>query len=403
MLTDRIHLLPLPSSSTSDSSTCDPFSPSSTLDPSDSVLAPEDYLSTALGVIFPDDIINMHGDALCPVIYRSPQFGDIRLSLADPKGEETRRLFSHHVWNAGVQMAGFVEDGLGGDAEEGDGGMDDRKGGVDYGKGMNWDVHGHTVLELGAGTGLAGIVAAKAGAREVVVSDYPAEEVLRNLQVNVERNLGTEDRQGQVDRDRDGKKCWVVGHEWGQVPDGLEEEEDEEGGKEKRSEHGGQMETEKDLLRRARERGERGADSSSSSSTDPATTNTSASPAQLPSTFPSPTIFATTHHHFFTRILSADCLWMPWAHTPLRRSIAHFLSPNDGRAWVIAGFHTGRAKLAGFFDEKELKRVGLVVERIWERDAEGREREWVTDRGYEDVTERKRWLVIAVLKHVEQA
>ena len=58
--------------------------------------------------------------------------------------------------------------------------------------------------------------------------------------------------------------------------------------------------------------------------------------------------------------------------------------------------------MAGFFDSEALESVGLRVERIWERDATGRERDWATDRGVEDVTERKRWLVIAVLKPIRE-
>ena len=64
----------------------------------------------------------------------------------------------------------------------------------------------------------------------------------------------------------------------------------------------------------------------------------------------------------------------------------------------MAGFHTGREKMRGFYEEDALKEVGLEVEGIWERNAEGSEGEWVTDRGIEDVTERKRWLVVAILK-----
>jgi hypothetical protein len=45
-----------------------------------------------------------------------------------------------------------------------------------------------------------------------------------------------------------------------------------------------------------------------------------------------------------------------------------------------------------------LREAGLEIEKIWERNADGVEREWVVDRGIEDVTERKRWLVIGILR-----
>lgn len=40
-----------------------------------------------------------------------------------------------------------------------------------------FDVRGKTVLEMGAGAGLPGLVSALEGAGEVVLSDYPAEKV----------------------------------------------------------------------------------------------------------------------------------------------------------------------------------------------------------------------------------
>jgi EEF1A N-terminal glycine/lysine methyltransferase len=101
----------------------------------------------------------------------------------------------------------------------------------------------------------------------------------------------------------------------------------------------------------------------------------------------------------FDRVLVADCLWMPWQHEDLRRSVAWFLSDDAGaRAWVVAGIHTGRAKMCRFFDEQGLKSVGLEIEKIWERDCDGAKREWLWDRGTEDVSERKRWLAVAVLR-----
>ncbi|KAH9918645.1 nicotinamide N-methyltransferase [Fomitopsis serialis] len=45
------------------------------------------------------------------------------------------------------------------------------------------------VLELGAGGGLPGIVAAKNGARTVVLTDYPDASLLENLNFNVSKNV----------------------------------------------------------------------------------------------------------------------------------------------------------------------------------------------------------------------
>ena len=262
---------------------------------------PEDILSSSLGVIFPDDITNQHGSLESSVIYLSPTFGAITLSLADPKGEDNRKLFSHFLWNAGLQLAEFIDE----DEER-------------------WSVKGESVLELGAGTGLAGIVAALKGAGRTVISDFPAAEVVGNIGVNVQRNV-------QLRREKEGGKgigeVMVQGHEWGVLDDPFSRENKEA----------------------------------------------------------------------FGRILVADCLWMPWQHANLLKSIRWFLR-EGGKAWVIAGFHTGREKMRGFYEEKALMEAGLEIERIWERNAEGREREWVTDRGIEDVTERKRWLVVGILR-----
>ena len=107
--------------------------------------------------------------------------------------------------------------------------------------------------------------------------------------------------------------------------------------------------------------------------------------------------FAQKYKHYFTRILAADCYWMPWVHTSLARSMLHLLAP-DGTIYMTAGFHTGRAKLAGFFDVAVEE--GLVVEEIYEEDNLGTRREWLKERdgGVEDRGERRKWLVVARLK-----
>jgi nicotinamide N-methyltransferase len=279
---------------------------------------PEDILSSCLGVIFPDDITHHHGDKDSSVIYLSPAFGPLELSVADPQAEDHRRLFSHFLWNAGLQLAEFIEDGWSTSNISGDG---DKR--AQESRRCEWDVKDQRVLEVGAGTGLAGLVSALKGAREVILSDYPAEEVLANLRANIERNVAAQAGKHPMAEIR------VQGHEWGILDDEFS-----------KAEKGG-----------------------------------------------------------FGRILVADCLWMPWQHENLLRSISWFLA-EGGRAWVVAGFHTGRQKMRGFFEEETVRAAGLEVERIWERNAEGFEWGWVTDRGAEDITSRKRWLAIAVLKHI---
>lgn len=107
---------------------------------------------------------------------------------------------------------------------------------------------------------------------------------------------------------------------------------------------------------------------------------------------------AIEHKHAFTRVLAADCFWMPYQHANLVKSMLHFLSLSQlARVFIVAGFHTGRAKLAAFFEEAAL--YELTIEEIYEEDAGGRKRPWDPKRGggTEDHTERKKWLVIARL------
>lgn len=110
------------------------------------------------------------------------------------------------------------------------------------------------------------------------------------------------------------------------------------------------------------------------------------------------TPFAVQNASRYTRILAADCFWMPWEHDNLARSMLHFLSPApEARVFAMAGFHTGRAKLAPFF-EQAVPREGLEVEEIWEMDADGRRRGWEPGRAEEPAGERKKWLVVARLR-----
>ncbi|KAK5995860.1 hypothetical protein PT974_04278 [Cladobotryum mycophilum] len=226
---------------------------------------PEDFLSTSLGVIFPDDVTNQHGDAEHSLIYTSPYLPKpLLFDLADPEGETDLRLFSHYLWNASLLLAELVER----DSLEAAAVAASKTTEGSLGEGVSFDVRGLTTLELGAGTALPSVMSGLLGAERVVVTDYPAPTVMKTLKTNVGRNI---------------------------TPDLAPEE--------------------------------RKADVTS---------------------------------HAFDRMFVADCLWMPWQHANLRASIGHFLKDTpDARAWVVAGFHTGRPKMAGFFDAEALRTEGV--------------------------------------------
>ncbi len=286
---------------------------------------PEDFLSSSLGVIFPDDITNQHGDADHDLAYTSPHLPKpLHISLADPQAEEDRRLFSHYLWNASLLLAEFVEAGTLGLSLEPPAGIEAHASlspPVSH-----FNVTGLATVELGAGTALPSLLSALLGARRVLVTDYPAPAVMKTLKHNAALNVQPAlSPFGRIAADG----INVEGHSWGELSDPL----------------------------------------------------------------------ALENHHVFDRVFVADCLWMPWQHENLHRSIEWFLGEGpDARAWIVAGFHTGREKMRGFFDPGTLAGAGLEVERIWERDCDGEERAWVWDRGLEDVGVRKRWLVVAILR-----
>lgn len=91
---------------------------------------------------------------------------------------------------------------------------------------------------------------------------------------------------------------------------------------------------------------------------------------------------------------------MPWQHQHLLSSTAHFLKRDpSARAWVVAGFHTGRRSMRGFFDASFLRGAGLEAEALWEVDCMGAERAWAWEREGEDAGEEvKRWCAVGILK-----
>jgi hypothetical protein len=109
--------------------------------------------------------------------------------------------------------------------------------------------------------------------------------------------------------------------------------------------------------------------------------------------------FAQKHAHHYDRVLAADTLWMASEHENLAKSMAYFLSQQpDAKVLIVAGFHTGRAKVAHFFEV--IGNVGLVVDAIWEISTDGDRRVWDPQQeggiGLE-----KRWMIVACLKWQE--
>ncbi|KAF3922839.1 hypothetical protein ABW21_db0209181 [Orbilia brochopaga] len=250
-----------------------------------------DIFESSLTTIF-NEVRNQHGEPGQQVTYASPTYGTLTLRLADVAKEQTS-LFSHHLWNAGVEVAAMIENG-------------------------EIAMQGQSVIELGAGAALPSLISALAGAKTVVITDYPAPEILTNITANV-----------TVNATRLATSCCpnVHGHIWGALSEPV----------------------------------------------------------------------AVKFPHAFTRVIAADTLWMDWEHENLVASIRHFLADDaDARAIVVAGLHTGRRKVASFWEIAV--RDGLEIDSIKERDVEGVEREYLPDRGIEDVSERKRWLIIGILK-----
>ena len=230
---------------------------------------------------------------------------------------------AHYLWNASLLVSEFISGfGVRGTlAAE-----------------VGWSVNGKKVIELGAGraapwrteirmgllirfsgSGLVSIITALAGAREVVVTDYPDPDLLSTIRKNIGRNIP-----GYLSQ-----KIVFEGHEWGVL----------------------EIQPAKD------------------------------------------------YRNVFDIVIAADCFWIPAEHSNLITSMQHFLSRSvDARIWAVAGFHTGRGVLAQFLDHA--KEVSLTVEKVWERDMFGLERDFVhsEEERREDTTERSKWLMIAVLR-----
>ncbi|KAF3040727.1 hypothetical protein E8E12_008036 [Didymella heteroderae] len=176
-------------------------------------LDPEDIFGSSLGGVFTDDLQNQHGDdPETVIVYKNARHGNLEFQTADINGEEERRKMAHYLWNAGVLMAELV----GGRPEDGQSVRFDVFGNEGWKNGewwmsreeeKLWSVEGESVIELGAGVGLGGVMSALASAEKVTITDYPARPILEAIKANVTRNV-KQPLQSRVS---------VEGHLWGDI------------------------------------------------------------------------------------------------------------------------------------------------------------------------------------------
>jgi hypothetical protein len=125
---------------------------------------PEDIFAAAPGFLFTDDLTNSHGAPESIIQYKNARFGALELQTAEPVGEDERQLFSHYLWNAGLKLAELISH-------------------ADEHQDKRWSVEGESILELGAGVGLSGIVSTLAGAQEVrSIKSLTADEVVLTVE-----------------------------------------------------------------------------------------------------------------------------------------------------------------------------------------------------------------------------
>ncbi|GAA5988218.1 hypothetical protein JCM10908_002117 [Rhodotorula pacifica] len=142
-----------------------------------------EYFADSLESLY-DHHMPAHGDPLELYTYTPPPAakGAASFTVRLPP-QQVNSLFAHHVWNAGLRMADAIAEG-------------------------RLDVREQTVVELGAGAGLPALMAARAGARRVVITDYDDPLIVANMRDNIALAL----------RDLPDVRARVAaeGHSWGE-------------------------------------------------------------------------------------------------------------------------------------------------------------------------------------------
>lgn len=185
---------------------------------------------------------SQHGDADHSVVYTSPHLPKpLNISLADSKGDDDRRLFSHYLWNSSLLLAELIEAGTLGSvrpassvapsspnekshARNGSG-LELRNPSLDDASSFSvskalcpplstFSVKALTTIELGAGTALPSLMSSLLGASCVQVTDYPSPATMSTLRDVISRNV-------MPVNSPFGKVCPVNArsHEWGVFED----------------------------------------------------------------------------------------------------------------------------------------------------------------------------------------
>lgn len=303
---------------------------------------PEDYLADSLGAIFPDDVTNSHGSPDQSLLYTSPYLPKpLEVQVADPIETKDRLLFSHYLWNASLLLAELVEAG----SLEG------------------------VVVE--PEVGLFQDTLAKEGGQDSAADQSQTSRVsVRDFDIRGKSTLEVGAGTGlpsMLAALLGASEVTAVDYPTSLIVDTLRKNV--------------KFNTQPEF--------------SPSGNVAPCVQVDGHAWGELD------TPFSLNSRHKFDRLFVCDCLWMPDQHANLQRSIGWFMKEGpESRAWVVAGFHSGRDKMSGFFEQKALRSIGLEVEHIWERDCEGIERPWSQDRGAEDPGVRKRWLTIAIIRRI---
>lgn len=225
---------------------------------------------------------------VCPLFPTSPAPRDTSLlSLTIPPAS-VPLIFAHRQWRAGLILADLI-------AAAAAAAEDDEH---------VLDMKDQTVLELGCGTGVPGMVSHRAGAHVSILTDYASDPLIATLSRNLKRNFEPSEIKSGIR---------ALGYCWGTQTEDIIDVCDS----------------------LARERAKLGLQQR---------------------------LEVTSGR--FSRILLADCLWDSLSHQVLVKSLDALLAKDDvpgsmPAIVVVSGFHTGREVLVGFM--RRAARAGFVL------------------------------------------